>query len=130
MNVKSRRICRKSFPVLLIGLILITVFTSCNVNGDEESGTMLGLNETYDNTRNGARLILAWDGATGAFTGTVENTTNAVLQDVRVEVHLDNGTELGPTPVVDLAASETTNISLSANGETFTKWSPHVEVKI
>ena len=28
----------------------------------------------------------------------VENTTEATLKQVRVEVHLSNGTELGPMP--------------------------------
>ena len=38
----------------------------------EESGTELALDETYDNIRNGARLILAYDAQTNAFKGTVE----------------------------------------------------------
>ena len=40
------------------------------------------------------------------FTGNVTNTTDAILSQVRVEVHLYDGTvtvdELGPTPNVDL----------------------------
>ena len=35
-------------------------------DGDEESGTELTLNETYDKVRNGARLILAYDAQTKA----------------------------------------------------------------
>lgn len=38
----------------------------------EESGTELALNATYNKVRNGARLILAYDAKTNAFTGTVE----------------------------------------------------------
>ena len=52
--------------------------------------------ETYDHTRKGARLIMAYDKATNTFTGTVENTTNAILQQVRVEIHLFNSQ--GPNP--------------------------------
>ena len=57
----------------------------------------LALDETLEMTRNGARLVLGYDAASNSFEGTVENTTSGVLDRVRVEVHLSNGTELGPT---------------------------------
>ena len=60
-------------------------------DGDEESGTELALNETYDAVRNGARLILTYDAQSNSFKGTVENTTDETLKQVRVEVHLSNG---------------------------------------
>ena len=62
----------------------------------EESGTTLTLTERYDTVRKGARLILVYDADSNTFTGTVENTTSGTLQQVRVEVHLSNGVELGP----------------------------------
>ena len=62
--------------------------------GEEGSGATLGLNETFDIVRGGARLILSYDAASNSFKGTVENTTNNVLTRVRIEVHLSNGTEL------------------------------------
>ena len=46
--------------------------------------------------RAGARLVLRYDAATQTFVGTVENTTSVTLSQVRVEVHLSNGVELGP----------------------------------
>ncbi len=65
---------------------------------EEGSGTsQLAPNETFDETRGGARLIMNYDAAGNAFTGTVENTTNNTLTNVRIEVHLSNGVELGPT---------------------------------
>ena len=69
----------------------------------EESGTRLTLDQTYDAVRNGARLILRYDAKANAFVGTVQNTTEGTLPMVRVEVHLSNGTELGPTKPEDLA---------------------------
>ena len=96
--------------------------------GGEESGTKLTLDQTYDTVRNGARLILRYDKAANAFIGTVENTTNATLQMVRVEVHLSNGVELGPTTPKDLAAGRTMRVRLDAAGQSFTGWSPHAEV--
>ena len=94
----------------------------------EESGTRLTLDEIYDTVRNGARLILRYDSASNSFVGTVENTTDNILRRVRVEVHLSNGTELGPTTPVDLAPGEVIDVTLSAAGEEFTGWTPHAEV--
>ena len=69
---------------------------SGSAGSEEGSGAgMLAPNETFDMTRAGARLIMNYDPAANAFTGTVENTTNNTLTNVRVEVHLSNGTELG-----------------------------------
>ena len=95
---------------------------------DEESAQQFGLEDTYDHIRVGARLILTYDAEVNAFTGTVENTTSATLLQVRVEVHLSNGTELGPTPPVDLAPGETIPITLEATSDPFDTWSAHPEV--
>lgn len=94
----------------------------------EESGESLALDETYDVIRKGARLILRYDEAGDAFVGTVQNTTEDVLNRVRIEVHLSNGTELGPTTPVDLAPGQIVEVSLTATEETFTGWTPHAEV--
>lgn len=97
-------------------------------DGDEESGTELTLNETYDKVRNGARLILAYDAQTKAFKGTVENTTDETLKQVRVEVHLSNGKELGPTPAANLAPGEKREVQLIATSTDFDGWTAHPEV--
>ena len=94
----------------------------------EESGVSLALDETYDVIRKGARLILRYDAPSNSFVGTVQNTTEGVLNRVRVEVHLSNGTELGPTTPVDLAPGESAEVSLAATEEPFTGWTPHAEV--
>ncbi len=94
----------------------------------EESGESLTLDETYDFVRKGARLVLRYDADSNAFVGSVANTTDVILRRVRVEVHLSNGTELGPTTPVDLASGEMADVSLSATEEPFTGWTPHAEV--
>ena len=95
----------------------------------EESGTTYALDETFDTVRNGVRLVMSWDAAANAFVGTVENTTDATIPAVRVEVHLSNGVELGPTPRADLAPGETRAVELSAAGVTgFDGWTPHAEM--
>ena len=96
--------------------------------GEEGSGATLAPDETFDMVRAGARLILRYDAASNAFTGTVENTTNGVLSQVRIEVHLANGVELGPTTPVDLAPGEVVAINLPSTQASFTGWVAHAEV--
>ncbi|MDE0120977.1 MAG: hypothetical protein OXS33_04530 [bacterium] len=96
--------------------------------GEEGSGDMLALNETFDTVRAGARLILNYDAQSNSFKGTVENTTNNTLTRVRIEVHLSNGTELGPTTPVDMAPGQVLAVNLPATAEPFTGWVPHAEV--
>ena len=58
----------------------------------------------------------------------VENTTETTLTRVRVEVHLSNGIELGPTTPVNLAPGQISDITLPASSQPFTSWSAHPEV--
>ncbi len=95
--------------------------------GEEESRAMLALDQTYDGVRNGARLIMRYDAEANAFVGTVRNVTDGTLPLVRVEVHLSNGTELGPTTPVDLAPGETIDVELKAPAAAFTGWTAHPE---
>ncbi|MDE0120953.1 MAG: hypothetical protein OXS33_04410 [bacterium] len=96
--------------------------------GEEASGNMLTLNQTFDQTRAGARLVIGYDASTNSFVGTVENTTNNTLIRVRIEAHLSNGVELGPTTPVDLAPGEILAVDLPATAQPFTGWTPHAEV--
>ena len=94
----------------------------------EESATQYALGDTFDQVRAGARLVLSYDADANAFIGTVENTTDGTLSRVRVEVHLSNGTELGPTTPVSLTPGQVVAITLPATSEPFTSWSAHPEV--
>ena len=97
--------------------------------GTEGGGAdSLALDETYDAVRGGVRLILKYDAPSNSFKGTVENTTNGVLGRVRVEVHLSNGTELGPTTPTDMAPGEVATVNLPATQASFTGWTAHAEV--
>ncbi len=99
------------------------------VGGNEEgSANMLAPDETFDEVRGGARLVLSYDAVSNSFKGTVENTTNGVLDKVRIEVHLSNGTELGPTTPTDMAPGEAAPINLPATPAAFTGWIAHAEV--
>ena len=94
----------------------------------EESGIYIGVQDTWDVTRRGARLVLAFEAATDRFKGTVENTTEDRLCSARVEVHLSTGTELGPTARMDLPAGETMAVELPTGGEAFDAWTAHPEM--
>ncbi len=94
----------------------------------EQSAAQLAADDTYDHTRNGARLILRYDAEQNEFRGTVENTTDRRLDRVRIEVHLSNGIELGPTTPTDLAPGQSIAVSLPASDEPFETWSAHPEV--
>jgi len=93
-----------------------------------ESGTQFALTDTAMETRNGVDLVVNYDSAREVFTGTVTNTTAATVTQVRVEVHLSNGMELGPTPRTDVAAGQMISIELDASGQTFSWFSVHVEI--
>jgi len=124
-------------PTLLFVILIVAIIgcerapqqiISTMPTSDEESAVQLALDETYDNIRNGAHLIMSYDAATNSFKGTATNTTNAILPQVRVEIHLSNGVELGPTTPIDLAPGEQIPIKLMAEGPTFDMWTAHPEV--
>ena len=94
----------------------------------EEDGSEYARDAEYDQVRKGARLIIRYDEDEDAFIGTVENTTGETLERVRVEVHLSNGVELGPTSDLRLAPGESGRIRLNVGGENFETWSAHAEV--
>ena len=84
-------------------------------SGSEEgSGATLAKDEIFDAVRGGARLVMGYDAPSNSFNGIVENTTNSTLSNVRIEVHLSNGTELGPTTPVDMRPGEMYAINLPA----------------
>ncbi len=129
-----KRIFWHLFSIILI-IFGASIFDGCSTKPDlsnedtrEESNALLALNEQYDNVRNGARLILAYNAQNNAFKGTVENTTTETLKQVRVEIHLSNGVELGPTPARNLGPGEKRDIVLVATGTDFTGWTAHPEV--
>ncbi|MYA65296.1 MAG: hypothetical protein F4139_09920 [Gemmatimonadetes bacterium] len=99
--------------------------------GSEEGGAympkMTKQNELFGN---GARLVLQFNPRTQVFAGSVTNTTSRTLSQVRVEVHLDNGTELGPTKRIDVAPGQTVPVELGAFGNDFNAWISHPEAGV
>ncbi len=94
----------------------------------EEAGPRISIDGTHDEVRKGSRLILSFDKESSTFIGTVENISEKILSRVRVEVHLSNGTELGPTEPVELEPGKKADVKLSAEGQSFEWWKAHAEV--
>ena len=95
--------------------------------GGEESAVRLDPTETFWRTRKGVRLALRYDAATRTFRGSATNVTGATIPRARIEVHLSNGVELGPTTPADLAPGQTIPVTLPATGQTFSRWGAHAE---
>ncbi len=120
--------------VLLASILLIAPLACRHTTGEsegggegEEPGVRIAIDDTYDAVRRGVRLILTYDSTSSAFVGTVENVIDQTVSAVRVEVHLSNGTELGPTERNDLAPGEKIAVKLSAEGQDFDWWKAHAE---
>ena len=96
----------------------------------EETGLRIAKDGTHNEVRKGVRLILSFDNESSSFIGTVENVTEKTVSRVRVEVHLSNGIELGPTDPIELAPGEKMEITLSADGQTFSWWKAHAEAGV
>ena len=94
----------------------------------EEGGMQYGLNDTYNVTKHGVKLVLKFDKKTNAFIGYMLNTTNKAIARARVEVHLSNGTELGPTKPLTLEPKAKKAVTLKTTTKSFKSWSTHVEV--
>ena len=128
---------KSRYVAIVIASILLTVPFGCRNTSSttehdsggegEEPGTRFAVDETYDVVRKGVRLILAYDSESAAFVGTVRNVTAQTIEAVRVEVHLSNGTELGPTPRNDLKPGAKLAVELSAEGQRFEWWKAHAE---
>jgi len=131
----------KRYIITIVMMLFAAIFFSCNIatNGEhgedehrnaegEESGIQYTLGATCNELYKGIRLILFYEASSHSFTGTVENTTDTTLKRVRVEVHLSNGIELGPTTPIELGSGEIQSVKLDATNQLFEKWSAHPEV--
>ncbi len=99
--------------------------------GGEEGGVCLAkMTKQNELFANGARLVLQFNPNTQVFVGSVTNTTAKTLSQVRVEVHLDNGTELGPTKRIDIGPGQTIAVELGTFGNQFSSWVSHPEAGV
>ena len=71
---------------------------------------------------------MSFDAERARSTGTVTNETSTTAPSVRLEVHLSNGEELGPTPRSGLAAGASREDELEGAGQQFGRRSVHLEL--
>ena len=131
----------KVIAVLLFAVSVLSL-SNCNSEkvvtehseGHDSSGEETSLQENsfnkdqvFDQERNGMRLVLQYDTVQMAFTGKVTNVTGKTIKAVRVEVHLSNDVELGPTVPVDLLPYADVVVRLDAKGQVFDRWIAHPE---
>lgn len=127
---------RKSALNVVLSVLLFQVMflgSSCaqeRSHGEEgeESGKRYSQTEKCTEVRKEVKLILSYDKASESFKGTIKNNSEKVAERARVEVHLSNGVELGPTEPVNLKPGKQIEVSLSAKGQKFEWWSTHAEV--
>ena len=98
--------------------------------GGEESAFLPMMTRQDRIFADGIRLVLKFDPETQVFVGSVTNTTARTLPEVRVEIHLDNGAELGPTMRIDIEPGQTVPVALGAFGQRFGSWVSHPEAGV
>jgi len=108
--------------------VQVQVEENVPVEEGEESGILYTQDEELEEVRRGVKLHLTYDKSSSTFIGTMTNISEKPATRARVEVHLSNKVELGPTTPVDLAPGEQADVKLSAEGQSFTEWSAHAEV--
>lgn len=127
----------KKVSLAIMAMAILTFGFNMNViaqeheheeENSEESGKQYSMTQTYNEVNHGVKLILKYDKASSSFKGTMENTTKKTAEKARVEIHLSNGVELGPTKAVNIKPGKKVDVKLSARGQKFETWSAHAEI--
>ncbi len=96
----------------------------------QELGDQLKVNENYEQEIDGLHVIVSYHAPTSSFIGFIENTTNKIISNIRIEIYLSNAVELGPTRPGSLQPGEMKNISLLVHNQGFSEWSVVVEFEL
>lgn len=110
--------------VLLVSGLLVACDDAADGGPPDESRRFTAT-ETWDEVVDGAHWTLSYDPSKDVFVGTVENTTQDMLEAVRLEVFLSGGEKLGPSEPQDVEAGESASVSIEVVGEPFEWWAPH-----
>ena len=118
-----------SLSVLLILTMLIGVGFAQEHNEEEgEGGTRYSKSKKLDEVKRGVHLVLMYESASQTFVGTIKNVSNKPVTRARVEIHLSNKVELGPTTPTTIEPGKQITIKLPAKGQKFEWWTAHAEV--
>lgn len=85
-------------------------------------------NESVDQMHEGVRLRLSYHPKSDSIQGTLTNTTDQEINDVRVEIHLKNGEKLAPVTQERLFKGQEAGIGFNAKGKDIEGWTAHVEI--
>ncbi len=121
----------KLFTMLLLILssVLIEPYSAQEIPENKKSEIQqLGINETYNDVRNGIRLILSYNHGSSSFVGTAENITEQILQSVSVRIILSSGSSLGPIFLTEVMSGDTRTINLSDEHQMFNWWIAHISI--
>jgi len=112
----------------IITLLALALLAACSSTEPGEGGRRWDKDEEATVTRSGVKLVIRYHSSDEEFRGTMTNTTDSPVSDARVEIHLSNGKELGPTPGTGVAGGENTDVTLDAAGQDFSWFSVHIEL--
>jgi len=129
------KISKPAFSIIIGALLIPIMFlsTGCNQGSkekteeSEESGIRYTQEQKLDEVRKGLQLFLEYDKSNSSFVGRMKNISKKVVKKARVEVHLSNGVELGPTKAVNIIPGRTVRVTLAADNQSFTWYSAHAE---
>jgi len=110
---------------ITIAVISLIGLSACNEPDNMTSGPpalQYGLDETCDETRDGVRLVMYYDAPSETFLGTLGNTTEDIVQQIRVRLRLSNGADV-LTPHFPLDPGEEDDVFFDVSqARSFTTW--------
>ena len=128
MNLKTFFNTYSVIVLVIAGSLIVSCTGNSTGSKDNETGSVLNPNETYNMNLAGVNIYLDYDPEANLFNGYIENTTENIITRVGIRIHLSSGVELGPTPAVDLMPGERKELSLSAKNFEFESWSVYPEI--
>jgi hypothetical protein len=118
---------------LLKTLFIIIMFSSLSFAQEHreeggEGGKRYKKSTKLDETKRGVKLVLEYDKSSQTFIGTIKNVSKKPVKRARVEIHLSNNVELGPTTPTSIEPGKQIVVKLPAKGQSFEWWTAHAEV--
>jgi hypothetical protein len=130
---------KKSIKLFTL-LILITIgFAACKNNAESnkevespvviEHETPLLKADVINDTINGIHFICKYDTDNKYFSGSLKNTTNELIEGVKVQIYLSNGMSLNPSPTTNLnpEAEYESTFMVDADVKEWDKWDAQIE---
>lgn len=82
----------------------------------------LPISENFDETINGAKITLNFDGREGGVVGTVVNKAAVPIEKVTLNISLSSGKKLEATTFENLQPGDQVDVKIETNEENFNRW--------